>query len=319
MANCHDLFQKFHDKIKLPSSKREYLMQARDAIRDRARKHFKEELKCNVPKFWIQGSYAMRTVANPLDGEYDIDDGVYLQNLDVNKEKWPPTSTVHNWVFKAVKGHTDKDPVDKRTCVRVIYSGKYHVDLPIYGENKGLYYLAEKGENGWNESNPRTLTAWFKNEVETKGEQLRQVVRYLKAWADFKQKNNGKMPSGLLLTVLVTYNYEKHDRDDTCVGATVKNIYAIVSTNFAVYNPVDVKEDLASHLTESQKETFKNLVSKLLASAGIALKEDSRKKASETWQKEFGDRFPTGDDPDKKKDLLVTSAPALLKNDARSA
>ena len=159
MADCHDLFQKFHDKIKLPSSKKEYLMQARDALRERMRKYFKEELKCNVPKFWIQGSYAMRTVANPLDGEYDIDDGVYLQNLDVNKEKWPPTSTVHDWVFKAVKGHTDKDPVDKRTCVRVIYSGKYHVDLPIYGENKGLYYLAEKGENGWNESNPRALTA----------------------------------------------------------------------------------------------------------------------------------------------------------------
>ena len=79
------------------------------------------------------------------------------------------------------------------------------------------------------------------------------------------------------------------------------------------------KEDLASHLTESQKETFKDLVSKLLASAGKALKEDSRKKASETWQKEFGDRFPIGDDPEKKEELLKTSGPALLKNDARSA
>jgi hypothetical protein len=319
MADCSDLFQTFHDRIRLPSSKREYLMQARDAIRDRVRKHFKEEIKCKVPKFWIQGSYAMKTVANPLDGEYDIDDGIYLQNLDGDKEKWPSTSTVHNWVYKAVKGNTDKDPVDKRTCVRVIYSGKYHVDLPIYGENKGLFYLAEKGEKGWNESNPRGLTEWFKNEVGAKGEQLRRFVRYLKAWADFKGKNNGEMPSGLLLTVLGAYSYEKHDRDDTCVGGTVRNIYANVSTNFVVYNPVDYKEDLANHLTESQKETFKDLLSKLLASAGKALKEETRKKASETWQKEFGDRFPIGDDPDKKKELLVTSAPALLKNDARSA
>jgi hypothetical protein len=99
----------------------------------------------------------------------------------------------------------------------------------------------------------------------------------------------------------------------------VKNIYANVGTNFVVYNPVDLKEDLASHLTESQKETFKDLLSKLLVSAGKALKEDSKKKASETWQKEFGDRFPIGEDPEKKKDFLITSGPALLKNDARSA
>jgi len=145
------------------------------------------------------------------------------------------------------------------------------------------------------------------------------MVRYLKAWADFKETNNGKMPSGLLLRVLVAYNYQSHDKDDTCVGGTVKSIYTSVSTNFVVYNPVDFKEDLASHLTESQKETFKNLLSKLLVSAGKALKEDSNKKASETWQKEFGDRFPIGEDPEKKKDFLITSAPALLKNDARSA
>lgn len=318
MANCNDLFLEFYERIKLPPSKKEDLKRGRDALRSKIKKYFKEEMKCASPKFWIQGSYAMATVVNPLDGEYDIDDGVYLQNLDRDKSKWPPTSTVHNWICNAVKGHTAKDPVDKRTCVRVIYKG-YHVDLPIYGENTNIYYLAEKGDNGWNEGNPRALTEWFKKQVETRGEQVRRIVRYLKAWADFKQKNNGKMPSGLLLTVLVVYNYDKQERDDACFGGTVRNISTNVGSNFVVYNPVDPKEDLASHLTNSQKQTFKDLLSKLLVSSGKALKEDSKKTASETWQKEFGDRFPLGDDPGKKKDFLITSAPALLKNDARSA
>lgn len=319
MADCHDLFQEFYDRIKLPSFKKEDLKKGRDALRKKIKKYFREEMKCNSPWFWIQGSYAMATTINRLDGEYDIDDGIYLQNLEGDKSEWPSTITVHNWVYNAVKGHTDKEPVDKRTCVRVIYSGDYHVDLPIYGENKGTYYLAEKGPKGWNESDPKALTEWFKNEVEAKGEQLRRIVRYLKAWADFKEKNNGKMPSGLFLTVLAVYHYEKHERDDTGFGGTVKNMYANVSANFVLYNPVDPNEDLASHLTESQKNTFKDLLSKLLVNAGKALKEDSKKKASETWQKEFGDRFPVGDDPGKKKDFLVTSGPALLKNDARSA
>jgi hypothetical protein len=319
MADCNDLFQEFYERIKLPPSKKEDLKKGRDALRNKIRKYFKEEMKCDSPKFWIQGSYAIATIVNPLDEEYDIDDGVYLQNLDRDKSKWPSTSTVHNWICNAVKGHTDKDPVDKRTCVRVIYKGQYHVDLPIYGENTNTYYLAEKGGNGWNESNPRALTEWFKKQVETRGEQVRRIVRYLKAWADFKQKNNGKMPGGLLLTVLVAYNYDKQERDDTCFGGTVRNISTNVGSNFVVYNPVDSKEDLASHLTNSQKQTFKDLLSKLLVSAGKALKEDSKKTASETWQKEFGDRFPIRDDPGKKKDYLITSAPALLKNDARSA
>jgi hypothetical protein len=319
MADCNDLFQEFYDRIKLPSSKKEELIQGRDALRKKIKKYFRDEMKCNSPKFWIQGSYAMATIINRLDGEYDIDDGIYLRNLDGDQSKWPSTSIVHNWVCNAVKGHTDRDPVDKRTCVRVIYSGDYHVDLPIYGENNGTYYLAEKGTRGWNESNPQALTEWFKNEIEAKGEQLRRIVRYLKAWADFKEKSDGKMPSGLFLTVLAAYHYGTHEKDDTCFSATVKNMYSNVNTNFVIFNPVDPNEDLASHLTESQKDTFKKLLFKLLASAGKALKEDSKKKASETWQKEFGDRFPIGDDPGEKKDFLVTSGPALLKNDARSA
>jgi hypothetical protein len=35
MANCHDLFLEFYDKIVLPETKKETLRKARDAIRDR--------------------------------------------------------------------------------------------------------------------------------------------------------------------------------------------------------------------------------------------------------------------------------------------
>ena len=43
MANCHDLFQDFYRKIELASSKKDYLKQARDAVRDKIRKYFKME------------------------------------------------------------------------------------------------------------------------------------------------------------------------------------------------------------------------------------------------------------------------------------
>jgi hypothetical protein len=263
----------------------------------------------------------MDTTVNPLDGEYDIDDGVYLQNIDKdNKNNWPAPETVHSWIYKAVEGHTKEDPIDKRTCVRVIYSGQYHVDLPIYGEYKKAYYLAEKGENGWHTSDPRALADWFKKQVKQSGEQLRNIVRYLKAWADYKSKSkNVKLPNGLILTVLVVENHANKERDDSAFGRTIRNIYQKIVDSLVVYNPVDQSEILTERLTETQKKTFKDLLASLLDSANKALDEKNKKESCKIWRKEFGDRFPCCDDIKEEESLRYTSSPAILKDDARSA
>ncbi|PIV64641.1 MAG: hypothetical protein CO162_00945 [bacterium (Candidatus Ratteibacteria) CG_4_9_14_3_um_filter_41_21] len=318
MANCHDLFQKFYDEVKLTPSKEDSLKTAREAIREKIRNYFKNTMKENHPKFYGQGSYAMSTIINPLDGEYDIDDGIYLQNLDLNKLKWPVPETVHNWIYNAVKGHTNENPIDKRTCVRVIYSGQYHVDLPIYGMFSNVPYLAEREEAGWHVSDPRAVTDWFKNEVKDKGEQLRKVVRYLKAWKDNKSKLR-ELPSGLVLTILAVNNYEKSDRDDGSFAGTVRNIYNQMLSSSTILNPVDSSEHLSDRITESQMENFKVKLSTLLSNASEALKEDSKEKACRKWKKEFGDRFPKCEDLKENGGPLRTSAPALLRDDSRSA
>lgn len=317
MANCNDLFQKFYKEIDLPKSKEKSLITARDAIRDKIREYFKNAIKEKIPKFYCQGSYAMSTIINPLDGEYDIDDGVYLQNLSLDMSKWSTVETVHNWIYKAVEGHTKEDPIDKKTCVRVIYSGEYHVDLPIYGIYNNSPYLAENGE-GWHISDPKSITDWFLKEVKNKDEQLRKIVRYFKAWSDNK-KGTAKFPSNLILTVLIVGNYENKERDDASFGRTVRNIYLNIVDSFVVYNPVDQNEILTERLTETQKKTFKDLLVTLLDSANKALEERNKKQACKIWKKEFGNRFPCCDDIKEEEFLLYTSSPAILRDDARSA
>ncbi len=208
MADLHNEFGKFHDRVALAAGKKAILRTARNAIRGRIRKYFRETLKVAVPKFRGQGSYAMVTTVNPIDGEYDIDDGVYLQHLDNQDDSdWPSAATVHQWLINATDGHTSEKPMDKRTCVRVRYTGQYHVDLPAYGELNGKYLLAVKGETKWPHSDPLALTDWFVGQVKSQGEQLRRIVRYLKAWADFKSNRGGEMPSGLILTVLAANHF----------------------------------------------------------------------------------------------------------------
>ena len=152
MADCHDLFNEFFKNIKLSDSNKSKLIDARNAIRNRIKDYFKDTLKEKSPLFHEQGSFSIGTVVTPLDGEFDIDLGAYLQNLP--QDNWPSPDTVHKWIFKAVEGHTNEAPKDKRTCVRLIYAGKYHVDLPIYNSSSENSFLAEKGEKGWHGSNP---------------------------------------------------------------------------------------------------------------------------------------------------------------------
>jgi len=318
MADLKIEFNEFHKKIVLTSAKKESLRKSRDAIRDRIRKFFLGTLEVEAPKFFGQGSYAMGTTVNPLDGEFDIDDGVYLQNLDKNDDSnWPNPETVHRWLVKATENHTNEKPTDKRTCVRVRYAGQYHVDLPAYAELNDAYMLAEKGAKGWHGSDAKAVTNWFKEEVKEQGDQLRRIVRYLKAWSDFQAGRRGKMPSGLILTVLAVQNMHKSERDDVSLANVALAISDSVNPIFYVYNPVDIDEVLTERLSDAQKSRFQEAISDLASDAADAIDTDDCEKASALWRQQFGDRFPAvkekGKDSQKQEDVAKLIAAYVTK------
>jgi hypothetical protein len=309
MADLHSEFKTFYSCITLTSDKKESLRKSRDVLRKRIRKHFQDELELTAPKFYGQGSYAMSTTVNPLSGEFDIDDGVYLQHLDAkDKSEWPTPETVHRWLVRATDGHTNKKPIDKRTCVRVRYAGEYHVDLPAYSEFNEDYWLSEKGDKGWHKSDPREITDWFKDCVNEQGGQLRRMVRYLKAWADFQSGRRGKMPNGLILTVLIVNNYCESDRDDIAFADTIYSIANDVSDKFCIYNPVDDEEELTGRLTDVQMIRFQDAISEMDSDAEQAIDTDDSEKASKLWRKQFGDRFPSVEDVQSENEKKETAA-----------
>lgn len=318
MANCHELFLSFLENLTLPVNKKNNLKSGRKALREIIKNHFNNNLGINPPLFGGQGSFMMDTIIHPISGEYDVDDGVYLQSLDKDDmSKWPAPITVHSWIVDATNDHTDQPPVDKNTCVRIIYAGDYHIDLPIYGEYQGNYYLARKTDGDWYPSDPKLIIDWFNNLVTQKGEQLRRIVKYIKGWAD-KKSQKMKTPSSILLTVLVAEYFLSDDRDDYSFVATIKNIYNRVLINFNIYNPTDLSEKLSDRCTQTIKDNFLLLLRGLLESADEAMNENNLYKACLIWGKEFGERFP-GCEICKESSQLKTSAPAILRNDARSA
>jgi hypothetical protein len=112
---------------------------------------------------------------------------------------------------------------NKNSCVLVEISPAAHIDLPLYAipaeeframadsmeksmaldaaralfESEELsdeYYralLADRlmlahRETGWEVSDPRKIEDWFRQAIETHGEVVRRICRYLKAWRDYQ-------------------------------------------------------------------------------------------------------------------------------------
>jgi hypothetical protein len=319
MADCHDLFCEFLDKIRLSHSKRESLRTSRTANRDRIKDHFREELKKEVPKFYGQGSYNMHIIVNPLDDDFDIDDGIYLQGFGTDQSEWPSCETVHGWIIDATKGYTKSPPKSRSNCVRVPYVG-YHVDLPCYINNaEGVPMLLRKGKDPV-ESSAREFSKWFQDKVNAYGDQLRHIVRYLKAWRDH-QGGDALLASGLGLTILASDNFIADDRLDVAFIKAVTRIHSHMSAGGRITKPVRPYENLDDGWTSKEREDYVKKLKTLMDRGNDALDEESKSVASGIWRQIFGSRFPTVEEEKTKSAapyVMVSSRPPILGNDGRS-
>ena len=320
MANLNSLYSNFNDSIKLTTAKSNLLKRGRDAIREVIRKDFSDNNR-NKPKFRMQGSFAMKTTVNPIgEGEYDLDDGVYLQGFsDEEIAEWPSAAETHQWIENAVDGHTKAAPENKTSCVRVQYEAGYHIDLPVYIVKDEVCYLANKDE-GWVKSDPKEFKEWFLNFVincpYSYGEQLRRTVRYLKAWRDYCEVNL----ASITLTILAVNHFSSYSgRDDRAVCNTISNLYFALSSDFTCTKPVTPGEELLGDYSQDEQRQILDALKNFKEALESALDEQDEKKASETLRSVYGFRFPLGQMTSTTSAYVKTSAPGVIGNDGRSA
>ena len=301
--DCHKEFQNYLKEIKITKTRKDNLKNSKNAIRKKIKKWFDEKEK-NKPLFKTQGSFSMKTLINQEKGDYDIDDGIYLQNLDDKKADWPKTETVHDWIQKAVDGHTNTPPKDKKNCVRVIYERQekedsYHVDLPIYNKDKNeKYYLARKGEDQWVESNSKDFDDWFRAKVKEYGEQFRAIITYLKGWKDFK----GYDIPGIIFTVLVELNFIDNEKDDNSFFETTKEICKYLKNNKTLNRPIEPKENIFDNWSDNKKEELKECFNSLKNKLESINNCNNKKEACEKYRKNiFGYRFSKCENDNENK------------------
>lgn len=291
MANVQKQFEAFNDEIKLKRfEENSVLRDKRDIIRNKLTEKlpgiFQENgEKCPDFEFRDQGSYEIGTGIKPIEGDYDIDQGMYFK---VSTDLYPDPVALKKRVHKALKDHTDEVRI-RRSCVTVFYHMNdepiYHVDIAVYSDGSenvdGKSRIAKGKENStleyrfWEVADPQALSDLIFSHFEGNNRaQFRRTVQYLKRWKDenFIPDGNGA-PLGIGLTVAAYYDLQPTYLDSFAgkpddLSAVYKLVNSILNrftpiwdddenkfvNRLAIKLPVEPWNDLFEQMTNKQME-----------------------------------------------------------------
>jgi len=302
MFDCSKEMMEFlQEKVRLSQKEKDNLKDYREKNLTRLTNGLKKNSEPAYHKAINQGSYAMHTINQHPDKDYDIDVGIIFKRDDLKgSNRTDKTSlNVRKMVCKAMQDEKfKKQPEVLKNCVRVYYKEGHHVDMPVYRiyEDDNGNTLQELASSDWKESDPESITNWYNNAVieqsldSNNGRQMRRVTRLTKKWSNSRSSWN--MPSGFMISVLIDKEYfDKINRDDEALYETLKVIRNRLSWNKNLYNPITGES--ISEGKEHLLENMYNELDKVLNNTLYILEDDdcTYEQAMKAWSKFFNDDF----------------------------
>ena len=324
MFNCDNDIRTFHNKkVTLNNTQQSEMRE----LRNKNRKRLNRGLRLNGDPDPIyhqtQGSYAMHTMIQDDDYDYDIDDGVVFSKDElVGSQGANKTSLdARKMVCSALDdGSFTSPPSILKNCVRVNYVKGYHVDIPVYRElNDGELELAS---SEWKGSSPSEITEWYNEAVieqspnTTNGRQLRRITRLLKAYMNSRESWKNRTASGFVISILAVECYVPDGRDDVSLYETIEAVHRRLNWNTQVTNPVR-GDMLTNGFYDARIKFLREKLGEALDYLGILFDcECSRLDALKGWRKVFrhqfwNDRVET--EEDKINELAKQNKAALLR------
>jgi len=309
-------FIKFHNAIKLSKTDDIY-SDARgkdDSITKAVKEAFKEEGYEVIDDF-IQGSFSTDTAILNIDGDFDIDRGIVIDDAVAPGNPVIPKKTVQKVLEK--RGFTNAKI--KKPCVTADYkTQRLHIDFPVYKKSGETYNLAigKKDSNEdnryWDVADPKGLKIWIKSKTTYVGSsddkllQFNRLVRYMKRWRDhkFSVEVGGKVYS-VGLTVMIKNCFQpSFDKDGKpCDLTALKNaVQSILNGGYfesqgndqykvVVNLPVAPYRDIFDGSSVDTGTQLRNKMHKLLDKLQSAIDEEDEIKQCKIFNGLFGDDF----------------------------
>ena len=331
MFDCSEDLLAYHDgEITLPPVDRRGMSSRRNSNRDRVRRDLRDKSKPSVREFKSQGSYAMRTMTQHPENDYDIDDGVYFEKSNLVGPRGGEMSALEaRWMVRdAVDDDSfSKPPEVRNNCVRIYYKAGYHVDMPVYRRMVTKNFLGqdvihhELASADWVRSDARDVTEWFEKENnaqspdETNGGQLRRIVRQIKMFARSRDSWRGQILSGFGITKLVTECFRKNaSREDLALYDTMNAIRYRLYGSLVVDHPVTPNATITRLVEDPKSRFLRDKLDYAIGMLAILHEPDcTRKQALRAWDTLFNcDWFEARYDAENAARAEGLSKPAIL-------
>lgn len=304
MYDCSKVFNKFYREKVVLSAKEQNELREKRKLNIRRLKNGLIEYNAEKRKEYkiaeerIQGSMAMHTITQNDENDYDIDVAIVFESD--NLSELGPLVT-RNMVANALERKTKQfaeEPDVKTSCVRLQYiSTGYHVDFAVFKRDKQYSwadeYTYEHAGSEWSVRHIKSLEEWFNDEIKSKGNDLRKVIRLSKMFC--KSRNSWKnMPSGLVQTVVCDGEFSaSHTRIDEIFYYTMKAIVNRLDLNLNVAAPVDNGRELVIREVDHQRmRNWKSRLESSLDHLEVLFNDDcTEKDAINAWGKFFNHSF----------------------------
>jgi Adenylyl/Guanylyl and SMODS C-terminal sensor domain len=305
-----DMNSFYDDHVRLGAERRKKLASQRDACLARLKTGLKllgEKRGATYRSYQRsigQGSYAMHTLNQHANDEYDIDEAVVFLGDDLPTTALEARKRVADALLEA-GGNFQLEPEARTNAVTVWYADGSHVDLAVYREvSDGILGLGTKLEHAgadWGARDPMAITDWFNGKVDdlspgflatVREQQLRRVVRWVKAFA--RSRASWSLPGGMILSALVVEVYRPDwQRDDVALYNTLVALKTRLAISTDVNNPVDGSLSLTSKPEcKAQVKRLAKKLNKMLATLAVLEKTDcTREKALRAWGTFFNHEF----------------------------
>lgn len=306
MFNCTKDINAYHNKeVNLPVKERDNMRKRRNSNRDRLRNGLEKEDNPKPIEFVSQGSYAMKTMIQDPDKNYDIDDGVYFHKEELIGSRGGELSSrqARDMVCDALDdGQFNQAPEVRSNCVRVYYEAGYHVDIPVYrrivvtdvnGDEVDVYYELASS-SGWKRSDARDVTKWYKDELSKSlnGDQLRRINRLLKHFARSRNSWRDSILCGFGISVLVVECFQANDREDRALYETMVAIRNRLQWNLQIAHPVTPNDYITKGVDDAQARFFRDKLTDAINELQQLFEHDcTREQALKCWDKVFYTAF----------------------------
>lgn len=254
-----------------------------------------------------QGSYATHTLNQCEHTDYDIDVGVIFENENLPEDAADARMRVRDGLAEKCTNFT-KEPEARKNAVTVWYADGYHVDFAVYRRRTnwlGDTVIEHAGADGWAERDPMAYTNWFVDKVSTKSpptmlqtllgtevtvpkQQLRRIVRFVKAFA--RSRSSWALPGGIIVSTLVCEVYKSHPtRDDVALLNTLMALRERLKANVHVDNPMQLGASFtSSERRRKEVERLRDCLDEKLPSLDVLHRNDcTPKQAYAAWDAIF--------------------------------